>query len=363
MDDDSFYLYGVGEKPDALTLGSLVLEKYWMPLIARHYTHDPLRGQDLEENVWSSKLENLVLHGRTRLSPGVGVSGFDIVDLKLAWNKDQERFVTASSGQKLTLKDPEAFLSNHVLMNPKARSALKLWLSSARSDYVMNMRWARRPKIWFLTGLYILKGARTIVRKQSSSTIEVGLNSAIVGALSGVPIGGSVSLGQGDAWELQMGMEEEHVWAAQYRLIDAKYIAVSSRTRSEVMALPATMSLYKDILSVRNRRTTSQLAGRNLDMDVEVGLQPPFYRARPMKTVTDLDSMFDSVPARAPITAVPYDSTSGLTEVITLVPEEGKLELDDDDDEESEESFEEYEKRLEDAIRMFEAAPPRFLER
>jgi hypothetical protein len=43
MDDESFYLYGIGEKPDALTLGSLVLEKYWMPLIARHYTHDPLR--------------------------------------------------------------------------------------------------------------------------------------------------------------------------------------------------------------------------------------------------------------------------------------------------------------------------------
>jgi hypothetical protein len=43
MDDDSFFLYGIGEKPDALTLGSLVLEKYWIPLIARHYTHEPLR--------------------------------------------------------------------------------------------------------------------------------------------------------------------------------------------------------------------------------------------------------------------------------------------------------------------------------
>jgi hypothetical protein len=42
-DDSSFFLYGVGEKPEALTLGSLVLEKYWQPLIARHYTHDMLR--------------------------------------------------------------------------------------------------------------------------------------------------------------------------------------------------------------------------------------------------------------------------------------------------------------------------------
>lgn len=124
MDDDSFFLYGIGEKPDALTLGSLVLEKYWMPLIARHYTHDPLRyspstlsttvlifiwqgsrGEHLEAHAWTSKLTNLVLHGRTRLTPGIGISGFDIVDLRLAWNKDQERYVTAKSGQKITLKE------------------------------------------------------------------------------------------------------------------------------------------------------------------------------------------------------------------------------------------------------------------
>jgi hypothetical protein len=42
-DEDSFYLYGMGERPEALTLGSLVLEKYWQPLVARHYTHEPLR--------------------------------------------------------------------------------------------------------------------------------------------------------------------------------------------------------------------------------------------------------------------------------------------------------------------------------
>ena len=41
-DDKTFYLYGVGERPEALTLGSLVLDKYWRPLIARHYTHEAL---------------------------------------------------------------------------------------------------------------------------------------------------------------------------------------------------------------------------------------------------------------------------------------------------------------------------------
>ena len=43
MADDSFFLYGMGERPEALTLGSLVLEKYWQPMSARHYTHELLR--------------------------------------------------------------------------------------------------------------------------------------------------------------------------------------------------------------------------------------------------------------------------------------------------------------------------------
>lgn len=63
------------------------------------------RGKALEEHTWSSRLDNVVLHGKTRFSPGVGVSGFDIVDLKLAWKKDQERYVTARSGKKITLKE------------------------------------------------------------------------------------------------------------------------------------------------------------------------------------------------------------------------------------------------------------------
>ncbi|KAL4976644.1 hypothetical protein BDW66DRAFT_134460 [Aspergillus desertorum] len=42
-DDFSFFLYGVGQRPEALTLGSLVLENYWQPMIARRYTHELLR--------------------------------------------------------------------------------------------------------------------------------------------------------------------------------------------------------------------------------------------------------------------------------------------------------------------------------
>lgn len=240
------------------------------------------------------------------------------------WEKiNAERVCPLPSFRILTYLTPrpEAFLCDHVLANPKAQSALKLWLSSARSEYVMNMRWARRPKIWLLTGLYVLEGARTVVRKNASTDVDVGVSADLVGALSGVPVGGSVSLGVGDSWELQMEMEEEHVWAAQYRLLDARYLSSSSKNTKEVV-LPVTMSLYKDIMSVKSRRRgggSSAVSDDNKgkgDTGVVIGLKQDVHTAPESET----------------------------------------------EQENEEEAFEEYEKRLEEAIQMFEAAPPRLLQ-
>jgi hypothetical protein len=120
-DDSSFYLYGVGERPEALTLGSLVLERYWEPLVARHYTHELLRlvpilwvkllpnffdsQEALQEYAYVSKVSNVIFHGRSRLTPAVSLSGGDIIDLTLAWNKDAERIVVAKKGARITLKE------------------------------------------------------------------------------------------------------------------------------------------------------------------------------------------------------------------------------------------------------------------
>jgi hypothetical protein len=152
---------------------------------------------------------------------------------------------------------PEEFLREQVLTQPKAQAALKLWLSAARSQYVLNFKWARRPKIWLLTGLYLLEDTRTVVNKAQGAEVSVGISSALVGALSSVPIGGGVSLAKESSWQMAMEMEGKHVWAAQYRMVDAKYVSVSGRQTMDLRAapsLPSSMSLYKDILSVNDRR-------------------------------------------------------------------------------------------------------------
>ncbi|KAJ5241123.1 uncharacterized protein N7469_002714 [Penicillium citrinum] len=302
-DDSSFFLYGVGERPEALTLGSVILEKYWQPMIARHYIHELLDEKGLSEHAYTTNVSNVVIRGYSRVSPAVGVDAGDIVNIGLAYHKDRERIVIAEKGSRITLKDPESFLKNNVLTSPAAQQKLKLWLSAANSAYLLHFKFARRPKIWLLTGLYLLEGTRAIVSNGQSADISAGISSSIVGALSGVPVGGSVSLGVGSTWEMAMDIADPHVWAAQFRLLDAQFIKMG-KDGLDGVKLPASMSLYRDVLSVNTARGGGET-------EVELGLEK---------------------------------ETDG-----SIV-----------DGQESQEE-EDYEKRLEQAIQVFEKAPKHFL--
>ncbi|KAJ5995254.1 hypothetical protein N7481_002231 [Penicillium waksmanii] len=322
-DDSSFFLYGVGERPEALTLGSLVLEKYWQPMIARHHTHELLDENGLLEHAYTTNISNAVFRGYSRLSPAVGVEAGDIMNLGLAYHKDRERIIVAEKGSRITLKEyasppllnplinidllirsPEAFLTDNILTTPAAQQKLKLWLSAAHSAYLLNFKFARRPKVWLLTGLYLLEGTRAVVSNGQSANISAGVSSAIIGALSGVPVGGSVSLGAGSTWEMAMEVADPHVWAAQYRLVDARFIKMG-KGGIDGVKLPASMGLYRDILSVNTARGAGE-------REVELGLE-----------IEQDESMID------------------------------------DQDGQEEEG---YEKRLEQAIQMFEKAPKHFLQ-
>ncbi|KAL4742389.1 hypothetical protein BDV11DRAFT_180764 [Aspergillus similis] len=307
-DDSSFFLYGVGQRPEALTLGSLVLEKYWQPMIARHYTHELLSEAALQEHAYVSEVDNIVFHGSSRCAPSASVEGGDIVNLGLAYNKDLERVVVAEKGTRMILKEPESFLTTNVLNNPQAQQKLKLWLSAAHSSYVLNFKFARRPKVWLLTGLYLLEKTRTIVSRGQSTDISAGVSSALIGALSGVPVGGSVSLGVGSSWEMAMEIAEPHVWAAQFRLLDARFIR-TGRSGVDGVKLPVSMGLYRDVMSVNTAR-----GGEG--NSIELGLES----------------------------------------------EQGENGSGPSVDEQDSKELEEYEKRLEQAIARFEMAPKHLLQ-
>jgi hypothetical protein len=167
---------------------------------------------------------------------------------------------------------PESFLTTNVLANPQAQQKLKLWLSAAQSSYMLNLKFARRPKVWLLTGLYLLEKTRTIVSKGQSADISAGVSSALVGALSGVPIGGSVSLGLGSSWEMAMEIADPHVWAAQFRLLDARFIKMG-KGGVDGVKLPMTMGLYRDVTSLNGRRAARGDSEVESVEQVELGLE------------------------------------------------------------------------------------------
>lgn len=222
--------------------------------------------------------------------------------------------------QILTNLSPESFLTNNVLTNPTAQQKLKLWLSAANSAYVLNFKFARRPKVWLLTGHYVLEGARTVVSRGKSSIISAGVSSAIIGAVSGVPVGGSVSLGVGSTWEMAMQVAEPHVWAAQFRLVDARFI------RGKGDGKVPCLGLYRDIMSVNTARG-------GVGSGVELGLE------KGVKVVGGDDDGDED------------DDDE----------DDGEEEEDEREDQDSEEMVE-YEKRLEQAIMLFEKAPKHFLQ-
>lgn len=168
-----------------------------------------------------------------------------------------------------------------------------------------------------LSGLYLLEDTRTVVSRGQSSKISAGVSSAIISAVSGIPVGGSVSLGVGSKWEMAMQVAEPHVWAAQFRLLDAKFIKTGKGGVGDVN-LPASMGLYRDIMSVNTARDG---AGRG----VELGLQ---------------------------------DEDDGSEQELEGELHNGEAEEDDQEGLE----IEEYEKQLEAAIKHFEKAPKHFLQ-
>jgi len=83
-------------------------------------------------------------------------------------------------------------------------------------------RLKRKPQIWCLTGLFELSDvtAATVVKKNPS--VSFGITSALVAALSGVPIGGSIEIGRDFTVTCDTKSPGKGVWAAQYQLVNSR---------------------------------------------------------------------------------------------------------------------------------------------
>jgi hypothetical protein len=148
-----------------------------------------------------------------------------------------------------------------------------------------------------LTGQYILEHASstTVLSKELGATVR--LSSEAVAALTAVPIGFSFEVDEKTSLKVDMKLDEPHVWAAQWRLLDLKYLKVTGDSEAE---LPNTIA-FSDYVSVGQLRDSTDFKNAfsvevALDEEVDVGASEN-DKQEELKYMAELEKAIEEVSA------------------------------------------------------------------
>lgn len=106
----------------------------------------------------------------------------------------------------------------------------------------------RKPQIWCVTGLYELEDVKALVIDGHDSSVKLAISSATVAALSGVPVGGSVTLDPKTTITAEFEMKGKNIWAAQYQRLDVQYTRIEQWRENEP---PGRIQLHHDTTTLR----------------------------------------------------------------------------------------------------------------
>ncbi|KAF2148560.1 hypothetical protein K461DRAFT_324871 [Myriangium duriaei CBS 260.36] len=242
----TFYLYAVGRSPEFLSLGTLILGHY-SNIEGRRSIQATLSDAELQEWAWSTSMEECDIDLSSSPKLGFSIDGADVASISTNWTTTNGVHLVSPSGSRTQLKEPQEFLNQIVLgKNNKARDNLQLWISSSRSDYMMKLKWLRSPKVWMLTGQYILNNASAVQIESRSTGGSAAISSSLVGTLTGLPIGGSVDLGHEKKAVVKAKWTDSLVWAAQYQLLDIDYTIA---TQNQAIRPPPNVVPLADVVS------------------------------------------------------------------------------------------------------------------
>ena len=113
-----------------------------------------------------------------------------------------------------------------------------MWISGANTRLCGL---AKKPKIWLLTGIYLLKDATFTGERKHVLGVRAGISSTLLSGAGGPPIGPSIGLGQSNDLDSRTPTQEMLVWAAQYRALDYR-IRDKASTPADIMLLDDVVS-------------------------------------------------------------------------------------------------------------------------
>ena len=131
-----------------------------------------------------------------------------------------------------------------VIQNEAVRKRLTRWLTVAKSKWVFYAATFQKPRVYCVTGFYKLGEVVAKIEYSQTRSGTVGVSSAIIGATTGVPIGGKIGpFKDGRMLDANVVMSEDNVWAARFHQLKIEYVQIATAGTTE---LPSAIVLYED---------------------------------------------------------------------------------------------------------------------
>ncbi|KAH8647036.1 hypothetical protein BGZ60DRAFT_423995 [Tricladium varicosporioides] len=277
QDKPTFYLYGIGYSPKQLSLGTVVYGNYAVP-DARFFSFPQLSDQEVADtNVVTSQAVSGCFTNASDRKYGFGIEALDPAKVSLGVTQSKSKVITAKSGRRVTLNQPETFFLERVVTNDSIRKILGIWLTTATSMYILKTATLQKPRIYCVTGIYELTDVVAKTNDASSLNLAASVSDTVMGAATGVPIGATIGpFADGKTMEANLTMAGPAIWAARFHRLSVAFLRMS--TKGDTTLPPTTtIKLYPDVTFVHGVRkseaetnTTEQIAWpKNIEKDGE----------------------------------------------------------------------------------------------
>ena len=167
--------------------------------------------------------------------------------------------ISPTSGVVLTSPhSPQKFFEDHVLTHKPARLWLQASLSVASKLRAKCKNLLGVPKIWLLTGIYLMEDAVTYSVSLKSSSQSASISIPVpeptgVAALLGLAVGTRLDLGHNLEGHALAQISGRKVWAAQWLCVSARYLP-AQEAPWEAPALGKILNLL-DVWSLTSERS------------------------------------------------------------------------------------------------------------
>ncbi|KAH6720107.1 hypothetical protein BKA61DRAFT_594258 [Leptodontidium sp. MPI-SDFR-AT-0119] len=223
-----YFAYHDGHDPTYLRIGNLAFD-YEHPKDHRPYYHED--SIDLFGSPpWATKdarTNCLIIHdyGCVR---GFDIGASNLLSLGHSLDKKHLQVISGETGSMIELIDPHVFFEKVILESENAKNWLQTRLTVA-NDFSSRVKSSLKPKpkIWFLTGLYLMSNVSQRLVTTNTTSQNMALQIPVpdpsgVSALLQSNVGGSVSGISSESLGTGVEIKQEKVWAAQWQRVRVK---------------------------------------------------------------------------------------------------------------------------------------------